>query len=581
MANSPRCPLVVRRRRAVVAGVLATTTVLAAHDAPVADGAAVPTGHVVLAGVRDHGPMGPDPPPPGVDLSQERALDDVGTATDEQLACVGDGTSGPRVQAVYAHPVDRPDRSAAALARIPVWAARADRVFADAAAAAGATRHVRFVTNPDCTLAIDVVHLSAAAGDSFSVMRDELRQLGYVRADRKVLVWMDEVSAYCGIAEVRVDDRPGPENVNDGASVMFGRVDSPCWGIEAPSGPVEAHELVHLLGGVQPSAPHATPHGHCTDEHDLMCYADGPDVVVEVRCPDATVALLDCGNDDYFSVAPAPGSYLATHWNVATSSFLSTTPPWVANEGGEGGYVLAAADGGVFGFGSAPFLGSVGGMPLARPVTALAARPDADGYWLVGEDGGVFAFGAARFLGSSAGRGERAVTGATAHPSGDGYWVVRESGAVEAFGAAPALGGAGGPVPWVGIAATRSGGGYWLADRDGRVVARGDAVALGDASGLALDGAVVDIVATPSGDGYWLVASDGGVFAFGAAVFAGSTGAMDLNAPIVGMAPTPTGLGYVLAAADGGVFTFGDAQFRGSMARTRLNQPIVAVRATP
>ena len=54
-----------------------------------------------------------------------------------------------------------------------------------------------------------------------------------------------------------------------------------------------------------------------------MCYVDGPGVVVRRVCPDqAHEGLLDCNHDDYFSLNPAAGSYLATHWNTAESSFL-------------------------------------------------------------------------------------------------------------------------------------------------------------------------------------------------------------------------------------------------------------------
>jgi len=68
-----------------------------------------------------------------------------------------------------------------------------------------------------------------------------------------------------------------------------------------------------------------------------------------------------------------------------------------------GGYWLVAADGGVFAFGDARFLGSTGALRLARPVVGMAATPDGGGYWLVAADGGVFAFGDARFLGSRGG----------------------------------------------------------------------------------------------------------------------------------------------------------------------------------
>lgn len=68
------------------------------------------------------------------------------------------------------------------------------------------------------------------------------------------------------------------------------------------------------------------------------------------------------------------------------------------------GYWLAAADGGVFAFGEAPFLGSLGGQRLNAPVVGIEPTTTGRGYWLVAADGGVFAFGDAPFLGSMAGR---------------------------------------------------------------------------------------------------------------------------------------------------------------------------------
>ena len=51
-------------------------------------------------------------------------------------------------------------------------------------------------------------------------------------------------------------------------------------------------------------------------------YDDGSGIAMHEVCPEAWDSLLDCGADDYFSTAPAPGSYLATHWNSADSRWL-------------------------------------------------------------------------------------------------------------------------------------------------------------------------------------------------------------------------------------------------------------------
>jgi hypothetical protein len=58
-----------------------------------------------------------------------------------------------------------------------------------------------------------------------------------------------------------------------------------------------------------------------------MCTSDGPGVSLAYYCAVANEALFDCGHDDYFSTAPLPGSYLATHWNAADNVFLSADAP--------------------------------------------------------------------------------------------------------------------------------------------------------------------------------------------------------------------------------------------------------------
>jgi len=158
------------------------------------------------------------------------------------------------------------------------------------------------------------------------------------------------------------------------------------------------------------------------------------------------------------------------------------------------GYWLAASDGAIFAFGSAPFLGSAasavarGGSAGARnhlvaPVVAMAATPDGRGYWQAASDGGVFAFGSAPFLGSMGGRQLQApVVGMAAAPDGRGYWLVAYDGGVFAFGSAHYHGSTGSrPLTALvaGLVPTATGRGYWLWAVDGSVYAFGDALHLG------------------------------------------------------------------------------------------------------
>ncbi len=242
------------------------------------------------------------------------------------------------------------------------------------------------------------------------------------------------------------------------------------------------------------------------------------------------------------------------------------------------GYVLGAADGGVFTFGSATFQGSAAGLNLVAPVVGLAQSPTG-GYWLVASDGGVFSFGAP-FFGSLAGQPlDAPIVGMAATPEGDGYYLVGADGSVFAFGAAVFRGSMqGNPLnaPVVGIAVTPDNQGYYLVAADGGVFSFGDAHFQGSMGGQKINQPVVGMSVDASTLGYWLVARDGGVFSFGAPFF-GSTGGMHLNAPVVGMGASDEDLGYWLVGSDGGVFSFGAAPFLGSMGGSHLNKPVVAI----
>ncbi|MFE5585175.1 RICIN domain-containing protein [Kitasatospora sp. NPDC056531] len=265
---------------------------------------------------------------PVLDATQKALLSDSGTAGAPQgapsqapaggsgLVCEGDGSSGNRVQVVYVHTPGN-DRFAQYLSSFKKWAADVDVIYNASAQETGGVRHVRFVTESDCTASVLNVQISDSEIQDFNASNRALAAQGFNRKDRKYMMFTD-AKVYCGIGTFAGDERPGQDNIsNFGPS--YGRTDSGCW-----SGSTAAHELGHNLGAVNNSAPHSSKAGHCTDEWDLMCYSDAPYYPkMQIVCPDrAHDDRLDCGHDDYYNTNPAPGSYLATHWNVANNRFL-------------------------------------------------------------------------------------------------------------------------------------------------------------------------------------------------------------------------------------------------------------------
>jgi hypothetical protein len=305
-------------------------------------------------------------------------------------------------------------------------------------------------------------------------------------------------------------------------------------------------------------------------------------------------------NGTSWSIVPAPGPSgstgteavsisCITNWEcvaVGTSTLGGNTQPYVVSAPiARSGYRFVASDGGVFSYGAgAPFLGSMGGTPLNKPVVGMAVMPAGDGYDLVASDGGVFSFGSAKFYGSTGGIHLNApVVGMALTADGAGYWLVASDGGIFTYGDAQFYGSAGSiklNKPIVGMAATPDGKGYWLVASDGGIFSYGDAAFLGSAGSLVLNKPVVGIAAPVAG-GYYLVASDGGIFNYpttGGPPFEGSTGSMTLNKPIVGM--TSVAGGYYLSGSDGGVFTYPTTNgptFYGSTGSITLNAPIVGI----
>jgi hypothetical protein len=242
-----------------------------------------------------------------------------------------------------------------------------------------------------------------------------------------------------------------------------------------------------------------------------------------------TVSQQDDATADHFAPCQdGPISYPPTYVGMAA------TPTGK-------GYWLVDSVGGVHCFGDAVNRGSLGGIPLSKPVVGMAATPTGKGYWLVASDGGVFTFGDAHFDGST------------------GNIALHE--------------------PMVGMSPDKPTGGYRLFAGDGGIFDF-DSVFYGSTGGIRLNKPVVAMAATSTGKGYWLAASDGGVFTFGDARFFGSLGDVVLHRPIVGMAATSTAKGYWMVGSDGGVFTFGDAVFRGSLGSQLLQAEAASMAAT-
>ena len=231
------------------------------------------------------------------------------------VACEGDGRSGKRVQVLYVHQFGTPSRYTDFLGSIRTWTSGVDQIFDQSAGETGGSRHIRFVTTPQCRVDAAEVQLPAGSLDSFTGTMKALQTLGYNRTDRKYLMFAD-ANVYCGISTYIADHRPGLGNRNNGGP-SYGRVDAGCW-----SATMAAHELTVELGAVLSGSPNSSGAGGCLDDYDLLCGKDRSGKTVRTVCPRSHEIRLDCGHDDYFSTSPKAGSYLATNWNVASSEFL-------------------------------------------------------------------------------------------------------------------------------------------------------------------------------------------------------------------------------------------------------------------
>lgn len=299
-------------------GVTGAAAALPATDCGIAATAAcAPSGHVVDADPR---------------LARAAAANNAAIVVPTVPArCIGDGTSGARVEVLVAH--ERNQDIRASVADFRRWTEQAVWTFAASGARSGGEATLRVVTDATadgCEIRVSTVAVGASDLATFDGLVEALAGAGYDRSDRKYLVFADHDGETCGRATSTQDDRPGAHNVAN--ELGYARVDARCWTVgDDGFGSIAAHELTHSMGAVQDSAPNSTGDAHCDDEWDLMCATSAASDTT-VRCSDDDAAttgeqdrenfLLDCGGDDYFN-AGDPDGYLVEHWNVASSIFLS------------------------------------------------------------------------------------------------------------------------------------------------------------------------------------------------------------------------------------------------------------------
>ena len=265
--------------------------------------------------------------------------------------CHGNGVNGPRIQLIYMYVEGQPNRSAQVVPRIAnEIAPRMDATFRETSKNQGREIGMR-LHMPDCKVAVDTEKIDSDNGrpDDPGAMLNRvttrISEAGYSTTDRKYIVWIDAGNkGACGVAPAmttlaaNVTDNAVTGNISNigwqavlpetALIFRYGRPivgEAPpgtpeCWGRGGTGAMTEIHELIHLLGAVNTSAPNSNGFGHCTDDHDIMCYGErGVSTVPRCATP---VEQLDCGSDDYFNARPPVGSYLSTHWNTANSRFL-------------------------------------------------------------------------------------------------------------------------------------------------------------------------------------------------------------------------------------------------------------------
>lgn len=234
----------------------------------------------------------------------------------------------PHFQVLYGYPVDAENRYSSRLGPIRDSVARMNAIVG-ASADPGWEVDYRVLCSEGGEVAVNAFQGPRAVDATFSSIVSAAKAAGFnMPSTAKFLIYWDgRVFNYGGQAQFHRDSSRSVEASHNRLTFT-----APRYAIvySSTSPMVAAHETGHNMGAVQFDAPHSTGAAHCTDEADVMCYADGgpngsSDDMQQV-CPSEE---WDCRRDDYFANTPPERSYLATHWNIgwAANRFLDVAPP--------------------------------------------------------------------------------------------------------------------------------------------------------------------------------------------------------------------------------------------------------------
>ena len=182
-----------------------------------------------------------------------------------------------------------------------------------------------------------------ASQTTFSTILSDLRAKGYEKTNEKYVVWYDASASYCGQGTIYEDETDAGTNPNN---------QGPDYGVSYDCNAL-MHEHGHNVGAVQYSSPFSSGSGgHCWQESDVMCYADGGDRAQPLVFTCTDRQHYDCKHDDYFDAkigageGGGAGSYLDTSWNIGecyvrwiVNYACSSSPPETTIHSGPAGIV--------------------------------------------------------------------------------------------------------------------------------------------------------------------------------------------------------------------------------------------------